>query len=64
MITRAQRKTEKKAAKKEKRAGESRARKWTRRSFIGAGAVAGLAASGALVVGIACLLYTSPSPRD
>jgi len=53
MVTRAQRKTEKKAAKKEKRAGESRARKWTRRSFIGAGAVAGLAASGALVVGIA-----------
>ena len=49
MVTRA----EKKAAKKAKRAGESRARKWTRRSFIGAGAVAGLAASGALVVGIA-----------
>jgi len=49
MVTR----SEKKAAKKLKRAGESRARKWTRRSFIGAGAVAGLAASGALVVGIA-----------
>ena len=49
MVTRA----EKKAAKKARRAGESRARKWTRRSFIGAGAVAGLAASGALVVGIA-----------
>lgn len=49
MVTRA----EKKAAKKLKRADETRARKWTRRSFIGAGAVAGLAASGALVVGIA-----------
>ena len=44
---------EKNAAKKAKRAGESRARKWTRRSFIGAGAVAGLAAGGALMVGIA-----------
>ena len=49
MVTRA----EKKAVNKAKRASESRARKWTRRSFIGAGAVAGLAASGALVVGIA-----------
>ena len=49
MVTR----IEKKAAKKEKRAGESRARKWTRRSFIGAGAVAGIAAGGALMVGIA-----------
>jgi len=49
MVTRA----EKKAAKKEKRANESFGRKWTRRSFMGAGAVAGLAASGALVVGIA-----------
>ena len=49
MVTRA----EKKAAKKAKRADESRTRKWTRRSFIGAGAVAGLAAGGALVVGIA-----------
>ncbi len=46
-------KTEKKAAKKAKRANESRGRKWTRRSFMGAGAVAGLAASGALVLGIA-----------
>lgn len=46
-------KTEKKAAKKAKRANESRGRKWTRRGFIGAGAVAGLAASGALVLGIA-----------
>ncbi len=44
---------EKKAAKKDRRAGESRARKWTRRGFIGAGAVAGLAAGGALVVGVA-----------
>jgi len=43
---------EKKAAKKEKRANESFGRKWTRRSFIGAGAVAGLAASGALIVGV------------
>ena len=49
MVTR----TEKKAAKKAKRAGESKARKWTRRSFIGAGAVAGIAAGGALMVGIA-----------
>ena len=49
MVTR----SEKKAAKKAKRANESRGRKWTRRSFIGAGAVAGLAAGGALVVGIA-----------
>ena len=49
MVTR----IEKKAAKKAKRANESRGRKWTRRSFIGAGAVAGLAAGGALVVGIA-----------
>ena len=49
MVTRA----EKKAAKKEKRANESFGRKWTRRSFMGAGAVAGLAASGALIVGIA-----------
>ncbi len=49
MVTRA----EKKAAKKARRANESFGRKWTRRSFIGAGAVAGLAASGALVVGIA-----------
>jgi len=49
VVTRA----EKKAAKKERRAGESRARKWTRRSFMGAGAVAGLAASGALIVGVA-----------
>ena len=49
MVTRA----EKKAAKKAKRANESFGRKWTRRSFIGAGAVAGLAAGGALVVGIA-----------
>ena len=46
-------KTEKKAAKKLKRANESRGKKWTRRGFIGAGAVAGLAASGALVLGIA-----------
>lgn len=46
-------KIEKKAAKKAKRANESRGRKWTRRSFMGAGAVAGLAASGALVLGIA-----------
>ena len=44
---------EKKAAKKEKRANETRGRKWTRRGFIGAGAVAGLAAGGALVVGVA-----------
>ena len=49
MVTR----IEKKAAKKAKRANESRGRKWTRRSFIGAGAVAGLAAGGVLVVGIA-----------
>ena len=49
MATRA----EKKAAKKEKRATESFGRKWTRRSFMGAGAVAGLAVGGALVVGIA-----------
>ena len=49
MVTRA----EKKAAKKAKRANESSGRKWTRRSFIGAGAVAGLAAGGALVVGVA-----------
>ena len=46
-------KAEKKAAKKEKRANESRGRKWTRRGFIGAGSVAGLAVGGALVVGIA-----------
>jgi len=46
-------KVDKKTAKLAKRAGESRARKWTRRSFIGAGAVAGIAAGGALVVGIA-----------
>jgi len=46
-------KAEKKALKKEKRANESRGRKWTRRGFIGTGAVAGLAASGALVLGIA-----------
>jgi len=49
MVSRA----EKKTAKKLKRADESRARKWTRRSFIGAGAVAGIAAGGALMVGIA-----------
>jgi len=46
-------KAEKKAAKKERRANESRGRKWTRRGFIGVGSVAGLAASGALVLGIA-----------
>lgn len=40
---------EKKAAKKAKRAGESKARKWTRRGFISAGVVAG----GALMVGVA-----------
>ena len=44
---------EKKIVKKEKRANESRGRKWTRRGFMGAGAVAGLAAGGALVVGVA-----------
>lgn len=49
MVSRAEIKT----AKKAKRADESRARKWTRRSFIGAGAVAGIAAGGALMVGIA-----------
>lgn len=49
MVSRA----EKKAAKKAKRANESRARKWTRRSFIGAGAVAGIGVGGALMVGIA-----------
>lgn len=49
MVTR----IDKKAAKKAKRANESRARKWTRRSVIGAGAVAGIAAGGALMVGIA-----------
>lgn len=43
----------KKAAKSQKRATESGARKWTRRTFLGAGTVAGLAAGGALVVGIA-----------
>jgi len=46
-------KAEKKAAKKAKRATESFGRKWTRRSFIGVGGVAGLAASGALIVGVA-----------
>ena len=40
---------EKKAAKKEKRASESKARKWSRRGFISAGVVAG----GALMVGVA-----------
>ncbi|WP_084168915.1 xanthine dehydrogenase family protein molybdopterin-binding subunit [Hellea balneolensis] len=49
MVSRA----EKKAVKKAKRANESRARKWTRRSFIGAGAVAGIGVGGALMVGIA-----------
>ena len=45
--------SEKRIAKKEKRANETRGRKWTRRGFMGAGAVAGLAAGGALVVGVA-----------
>ena len=45
--------SEKRIAKKEKRANETRGAKWTRRGFMGAGAVAGLAAGGALVVGIA-----------
>ena len=53
MATQKMTRTEKKAAKKARRENESFGRKWTRRSFIGAGAVAGLAASGALVVGIA-----------
>lgn len=52
-LSRPEKKTAKKAAKKLKRANESRGAKWTRRGFIGAGAVAGLAASGALVLGIA-----------
>ncbi len=52
-LSRPEKKVAKKSAKKEKRANESRGAKWTRRSFIGAGAVAGLAASGALVLGIA-----------
>jgi len=52
-LSRSEKKQEKKAAKKEKRAYESRGRKWTRRSFIGAGAVAGLAVGGALVLGVA-----------
>ena len=46
-------KSEKKLAKKEKRANETRGAKWTRRGFIGVGAVAGLAVGGALVVGVA-----------
>lgn len=45
MVTR----IEKKAAKKAKRAGESKLRKWSRRGFISAGVVAG----GALMVGVA-----------
>ena len=44
---------EKKLAKKEKRANETRGAKWTRRGFMGVGAVAGLAVGGALVVGVA-----------
>ena len=45
MATQKMTRTEKKAAKKARRENESFGRKWTRRSFIGAGAVAGLAAS-------------------
>ncbi|WP_409432327.1 molybdopterin cofactor-binding domain-containing protein [Litorimonas sp. RW-G-Af-16] len=44
---------DKKAEKKNRRQNESGARKWTRRGFIGAGTVAGLAAGGALFVGVA-----------
>ena len=46
-------KSDKKLAKKEKRANETRGAKWTRRGFMGVGAVAGLAVGGALVVGVA-----------